>query len=216
MGKKLELIGKKFGRWTVIGEAEKTYQSYSRWICKCECGSIKSVSGHILNNGNSTSCGCYNKEVLRSHATHGHSRNDRKSPEYVSWTCMKTRCYRSNYHQYKDYGGRGIKVCDRWLGDKGFYNFLEDMGNRPSMKHSLDRFPNNDGDYEPGNCRWATKRQQFEGRRNAILLEYNGQKMMLAEWGRELRVNIASIKHHLKKGKSFKEIVDYFKAKTLI
>jgi hypothetical protein len=129
---------------------------------------------------------------------------------------MKTRCYRSNYHQYKDYGGRGIKVCDRWLGDKGFYNFLEDMGNRPSMKHSLDRFPNNDGDYEPGNCRWATKRQQFEGRRNAILLEYNGQKMMLAEWGRELRVNIASIKHHLKKGKSFKEIVDYFKAKTLI
>lgn len=101
------------------------------------------------------------------------------TPEYICWRNMKQRCYDRNSTYYKDYGGRGVKVCDRW---HDFVNFFADMGSLPSPKHTLDRFPDNDGNYEPGNCRWATRSEQALNRRNARIIEIDGVSLNLWEW----------------------------------
>src|ERR1035437_3400711 len=105
---------------------------------------------------------------------HGHTSNNTKSPEYQSWANMKDRCLNPNSTAFYCYGGRGIKICERWVI---FENFLADMGPRPSLKYSLDRHPNNDGDYEPENCRWATINEQLANRSNSLKIKINGQSI---------------------------------------
>ena len=105
--------------------------------------------------------------------------NPNKTPEYATWERMKARCYMPNHNSYKNYGGRGIVVCDAWRNS--FASFLSDMGKRPSENHSLDRI-NNDGNYEPGNCKWSTAKDQARNRRNSLLVEIDGQRKTLAEW----------------------------------
>jgi hypothetical protein len=158
MGIFIDLTGKTFSRLTVISKAEIKRGKGVKWVCRCICGKEKSVPSYKLTTGHTKSCGCYQKErASESNTTHGHKAKGVSSPEYTSWQNMKCRCYDIKDKYYESYGGRGIKVCERWLGS--FENFYEDMGPNPSKHHSLDRKEVN-GDYEPSNCRWATNSEQ--------------------------------------------------------
>lgn len=117
--------------------------------------------------------------------------------EHNSWSGMKARCYNQNNRQYNLYGGRGIRVCERWL--TSFENFFEDMGLKPTLKHSLDRYPDRDGNYEPGNCRWATSYEQAQNLKSTKLLNYNGKVQSQAAWARELGIHPVTLRERLKK-----------------
>ncbi len=157
MGAIIDLTGQRIGRLTVL------YFSYDGtrqgWVCQCECGEQKWVRGDHLREGRVRSCGCL---VHDNHEprwmTHGHTSGRQSTPEYKTWVNIKQRCYNPRARRFERYGGRGIKVCKRWLNS--FESFLADMGNRPSPRHSIDRFPDKDGNYTPKNCRWATPSQQ--------------------------------------------------------
>jgi hypothetical protein len=175
-----DLTGLTFGRLKVLSRVENRGDG-AAWLCECECGAKKEIRSRGLLRGSTTSCGCYHRERAGDvHRTHGLS----KTPEQQAWNHAKERCYNPKTHNYAKYGGRGIVMCDEWKGS--FESFYRDMGPRPSPKHSLDRFPNRDGNYEPGNCRWATPKEQAINRDYSILITYNGKTMPLTDWAREL------------------------------
>ena len=152
---------KKYGRLTPIQEITPDSKKATRWLFKCDCGKSVQVYAANIVSGATQSCGCLNSElVIKRNLKHG----DNETVEYRAWLSMRRRCNNSNYENYSYYGGRGIRVCDRWLNS--FENFYEDMGEKPWPKklYSLDRI-NNDGNYEPSNCRWATWKQQNRNRR---------------------------------------------------
>lgn len=124
-----------------------------------------------------------------------HGRSNKKGNEYISWLCMKQRCLNPKDPRFKDYGGRGIKICDAWLD---FVGFLEDMGSRPAGT-SLDRWPDRDGNYEPGNCRWATRQQQQRNMRSSAFLTWNGQTKLVREWATELGLNYEVLRTRLRR-----------------
>jgi len=172
--KKLNLIGQKFGRLTVISPAEKKGKHY-RWNCMCECGGATIAATTSLRQGNTKSCGCYQREMAAdAHIKHGKS----KTVEYSTWLRMKIRCYSKNGQSYSEYGGRGIRVCDRWMDS--FEEFLADMGDRPDGKDSIDRIDNDKG-YEPTNCRWATAKEQARNTRRTLYVMYKGRRRCLSE-----------------------------------
>jgi hypothetical protein len=157
------LAGLKFGRLTVMRRAGRQRRSLM-WVCVCDCGVERSVRGTALTTGNTTSCGCAKRELMalvgRSNGTHRLSR----IPEYAVWVAMRHRCYTKKNPRFKYYGALGVSVCDRWRND--FEAFLADVGRRPSPGHSIDRYPDNNGNYEPGNVRWATTIEQRRNRRD--------------------------------------------------
>ena len=154
--KKIDLTGRRFGRLVVVGEAGRTKRGKITWECLCDCGKTTVIIGDNLRSGNTLSCGCYGREVVRyANTTHGMAR----TREYNIWEGMKNRCQNKTHPDYPNYGGRGIKVCSRWMS---FENFFFDMGVSHGL--SIDRI-NNDGNYEPSNCRWATASEQNLNRR---------------------------------------------------
>lgn len=158
MPKALDLVGKRFNRLFVEERVNDPRQG-SFWLCLCDCGERKVIRGDALRSGRAQSCGCRARQLFAEQNTkHGRAR----SIEFRTWHNIKQRCQNPGAASYKYYGGRGIKVCERWLAS--FEAFYEDMGPRPSPHHSIDRI-DVDGDYEPGNCRWATAKQQVDNRR---------------------------------------------------
>lgn len=195
---KVDLAGKTFGKLAVIEFVgrKKGTSGDSLWRCKCECGKFSVAYGWNLKAGKSRSCGCaIAPALLKANITHGKY----DTPERRVWTGIKTRCFNSNEKAWKFYGGRGITVCDRWLGEEGFSNFFEDMGPRPSSKHSIERDDVN-GHYEPGNCRWATPREQHRNKRNTLKIEYEGKAIPLITACELEGVNYYSARNRLKKG----------------
>lgn len=159
-----DLTGLKFGRLTVI-RLDRIEKGVAHWICECSCGRSKSVRRSGLTRGSSRSCGCIRDELARARlTTHGDSAANQLTPEYRAWQGMRSRCGLPTNKDWARYGGRGISVCERW---GVFENFLADMGRRPSPGHSLDRVDVN-GNYEPGNCRWATWSQQRLNQRRVL------------------------------------------------
>lgn len=153
-----DLRGQKFNRLTAIGIAGRNKHRYIIWTCLCDCGKLKEVTSTKLRRGDIKSCGCLQKERSKEvQVTHGKS----SSRIYSIWCNMLTRCFNSNHDAYSDYGGRGIKVCERW---RRFENFFIDMGEPPEGL-TLDRIDVN-GNYEPGNCKWATWSEQNLNKRN--------------------------------------------------
>lgn len=197
-----DLLGSTIGRLTVL---RRSVIDKRKWVCLCSCGNMTEVFGSNLSRIHTTSCGCLHSETTSNrNSTHGMT----NTTEFGIWQSMKQRCYDENCEAYKDYGGRGVVVCDRWRNS--FEDFFLDVGLRPSSKHSLDRHPNNDGNYEPTNFRWATKRQQAQNRRDNVVVEYNGEKMALAEFASRFDIKGTSIYSHIKK-KTLEEILKFYK-----
>lgn len=140
----------------------------------------------------------------RTHVFHGYTTGGRYHPLYSTWAQMLSRCNSKSARGYKNYGGRGIKVCERWLN---FALFLEDMGEKPSPHHTLDRFPNNNGNYEPGNCRWATQSEQQRNKRLNRLLTYNGKTQCITEWAEEIGTTTNVLYTRIKLGWSVEDVL---------
>lgn len=156
--KAVNLVGEKFNRLMVVSRSENRGDGRAYWNCICDCGGINIAAANDLKSGHTKSCGCLNDEIRQSKPVkHGHN----KTRTYISWCSMWARCTNKKLKSYEYYGGRGIGVCDRW---KDFGLFLQDMGERPEGR-SIDRFPDNDGNYEPSNCRWATPKEQRANQR---------------------------------------------------
>lgn len=182
-----DISGMRFNR-LVAAEYFGSRHREAMWKCVCDCGNVSVVSASKLRSGATKSCGCLRSEVTGA-LTLSHGQSGRaSSPEYRAWKSMRIRCLCRTSMSYASYGGRGITICDDWLGS--FEAFLADMGLRPSPQHSLDRI-NNDGNYEPANCRWATKSVQSFNRRSVKLVsagEFTGSlKEIAAHFGVDYR-----------------------------
>ena len=173
----IDITGQAFGRLTAVRPLYAKPHKGIFWLCRCSCGNTTIAIGTKLRNGHRISCGC--AKQLHGHA--GNHSDKKMSPTYSSWRSMIARCTQPSNPAFEYYQKRGIAVCDHW---RSFENFLADVGERPSKKHSLDRYPNNDGNYEPGNCRWATKQEQANNRITNTYFSYRGQRYTLAELAR--------------------------------
>lgn len=175
MGRNIDLIDRDFGRLLVVAKSPSKGKN-SCWICRCECGNTKIIRADLLLKGVTTSCGCRAREVASAlMRRHGMS----KTPEYIAYQSMKSRCDDPNNVAYPSHGGRGISVCEMW--QNSFENFYADMGPRPSKKHSLDR-KNNDGNYEPDNCRWATASMQARNMSRNRMVTIDDVSFCVADW----------------------------------
>lgn len=193
-------INKKYGRWTILKEGihklyPKGYISYMN--CQCECGSVKNVELNSILRGKSVSCGCYNKEIASKNATtHGlcMTSDKEKHPDYGIWIKVKSRCYNLNDKNYKHYGAKGIKVCDRWKNS--FENFINDLGWRPSKKYSLERIDYN-GDYDPVNCKWILKSHQSRNTSRTLKITHLGKTLCLLDWCKVLKLDYSKMRYRI-------------------
>jgi hypothetical protein len=188
----INLTGQRFGRLLVTGRGQNS-NGRVRWAYLCDCGQIGLASTGNLRSGGSLSCGCIRAERrVEVSTTHGMS----ITPEFRAWATMQQRCENPRNPRYRHYGGRGIRVCDRW---QLFENFYADMGKRPTSKHSIDRIDNN-GHYAPENCRWATNQEQLQNTRRNVYVELHGERMTVAEAARRSGLYVHTLYARLERG----------------
>lgn len=201
MGSRIDISGLRFGRLVAIKLA--TCQPRTMWLCLCDCGNEKVINTSALRAGFTRSCGCLQKEVVAAQGRLARKHGGGRSPEYRSYSMMRARCLIPTFKQFNDYGGRGIKICDRWL--QGFQYFLEDMGPRPE-NHTLDRIDVNGG-YSPENCRWATLSQQARNTRATPYETIDGVTKTRFEWIQESRWERSTIYKRLQRGIPFEQAI---------
>lgn len=198
-----DMAGNVYGRITVLCRAYSKRPEDAKqtmWLCRCECGNEKIINGRSLRSGATRSCGCFNLENI---TTHGHGGvGPKRSKTYQSWYAMINRCNNPATPNWDRYGGRGIAVCERW---RAFENFLSDMGERP-VGTSLDR-TDNDGNYEPGNCKWATTKAQAQNKEAVELIEIEGIEMTRHGWSICVGIGSNTIKDRRKRGWSWYDAV---------
>lgn len=194
--KRIDLVGNRVGRLTVLsaGPVKRTRTGTRYfWNCRCDCGEEVTVDACCLRRESTRSCGCFAREL---HTKHGMAVRDRfpdgrkEHPVYVIWSAIKARCFNPRHSSFSEYGGRGITMCIRWK--QSFSAFHDDMGDRPTPKHTIER-NDNSGNYEPGNCRWATRAEQNENTRQTRLLTYDGTTLSVGKWARRLGVDRKTI-----------------------
>lgn len=194
--KRVDLSGMRFGRLVVLRrDSPPGIKGYAKFSCVCDCGRHSSHRSDHLRSGAAKSCGCLNAELASARATtHGDTKGHGYSAEYSCWRAMIDRCSNANTIGYQFYGARGVSVCDRW--SQSFQNFLNDMGRKPSAKHSIDRIDVR-GNYEPANCRWATSKQQARNKTNNRFINHNGLSLTLVEWSERTGINESTISMRL-------------------
>jgi hypothetical protein len=196
--RKDDLAGQRFGRLLALRPTGQVRRGRAMWECRCDCGNTTIADISLLRNGHKQSCGCLHNEAIGERSLqHGQARAGRKTPTYLCWSAMRQRC---NDKDDPDYGGRGISVCDRWIS---FEAFLEDMGECPAGL-TIERKDTN-GNYEPGNCRWATREDQARNRRDTVHLTLDGVTRPLAEWADLLGIKPNTILMRLRRGCSHED-----------
>jgi hypothetical protein len=191
-----DLSSRIFGRLTVLVRHSSTRHGL-KWQCRCTCGLNVVVYSSALLSGRTQSCGCLHDECSNKAKTHGHGRTGAKrSPEHRIWDAMIQRCTNPNNKHYKNYGNRGIKVCPRW---RDFAQFYRDCGPRPSPKHTIERVDNDKG-YAPANCKWATRKEQQNNRRNNRLLCFKGATKTLTQWAETLGMSPGAVAARIRLG----------------
>lgn len=218
MSRFIDLTGHKYGRVTVVSYFGHK-NGRTAWNCLCECGNTFVTTGDSLRTGKTSSCGCYRHErEVEANIKHGL----KDHPLYMVHQRMKGRCYNKNNKKYKNYGARGIKVCDEWLGEDGFVNFYdwaikngfkEEKLPNGLNKYSIDRI-DNDGNYEPNNCRWATNKEQARNRTTNIKITFNGKTKILVEWCEDLDIDYKLTLERINYGWDIEDA--FFKAKGRI
>jgi hypothetical protein len=187
-----DLTGRRFGRLVVVGFAGRSCHGHIYFDAICDCGEKTVSLANTLRNGQSQSCGCLRLERITTH-------DGTQTPEFAVWCGMLNRCRNSNAANFDRYGGKGIRVCERW---DLFETFLADMGPRPSPRHSIDRFPDANGNYEPGNCRWATPSEQAENRSTTKRFVIDGIERTLPSLIRERGLSRDMVYNRLRRGES--------------
>jgi len=183
----VDLLGKTVGHWRVLKLASYGPKQRTAWLCECVCGRQKVVNAYSLTHGRSHHCGCQSS----GHTTHGQT----GTREFRIWALIKSRCFNPNVPAFKFYGGRGIVMCQRWRDS--FEAFLQDMGECPPG-FQIDRI-NNNGNYEPGNCRWTDKLTQANNTRTNKFLEFNGERLTYAQWARKVGIHVTTIHRRVKR-----------------
>lgn len=215
MGKFIDLVGQKYNRLMVIERAsDHIFPSGNKnicWKCKCECGNEVVVTASHLRSGHTKSCGCYSREMSKckevKHRKHGLTFEVGRKPTrlYRIWSQMKTRCFNLNDEHFKDYGGRGITVCDEWKDDfQAFHDWAVANGYADGL--TIDRI-NVNGNYEPSNCRWATAKEQNSNRRNTPVVTFEGITKTLLEWSEITGVGYQTLYYRYRAGKTPSEIL---------
>jgi hypothetical protein len=200
-----DLVGFENGRLKVIRLSENKCGRAYKWVCLCSCGKQFEAIGTNISCGSTSSCGCYREELRKELTkTHGEAGTETKTVEYETWIRMKARCYDTTNSRHKHYASKGISVCEEWRND--YAAFLAYVGRRPSLKHSLDRI-DNDGNYEPGNVRWATKKQQTINRNVTIYLTYLDRTLTLEEWSVEVNIPVVTLSRRYHRGWSVEQVL---------
>lgn len=200
MGAFIDLTGQRFGQLVVI-QRGTTENKTTKWICQCDCGHQTTVNAGKLMSGHTRSCG-HLRYDLPQHFKMEHGLTE--TSEFKSWSSMLTRCNNPKYHLKQDYSERGITVCDRWLS---FKNFIDDMGMKPFQKASIERIDNDKG-YYPENCKWASRIEQNRNKRSNIVIEHDGQKMVMAQWTEKYGINYHAFRYQfVTRKKSFEDAI---------
>lgn len=190
-------IGKRFGRLAVIGDCPQKPGTGRRVFFQCDCGTKSSAQLAKIRSGETTSCGCFKRNLARARQyKHGQAVHATETAEYRTWMRMIARCHNPNATGYQNYGGRGISVCAQWR--TSFVQFFADMGPRPS-DHSIDR-RDNDGDYDSGNCRWASRKQQQRNTSQNRYILLSGERRALSEWCEIKGLNYNKVKSRISRG----------------
>ena len=196
MGKFIDLTGQKFGRLTVLSRTDNNKHRQVMWLCQCKCGNFIVVRGYRLKDGHTKSCGCLNKEQAIINVSKHHSHKLSNTRLYQTWQNIKKRCLNYKDKNYKNYGGRGIEICNEWLNPNNFFKWA--LNNGYSDNLTIDRIDNNKG-YTPNNCRWTTLKTQANNKRNNHLLTFKGKTKTMIQWADKFKINYYTLSTRLKR-----------------